>query len=1111
MLRRSILHGASFMAVLAGLCATATAAGCEQKTARLVSLQGGLDIQEGRPEEWKAVTPEREFCPGDRIRTRSQSRATLELNNKTYISLNQQTTIVFSGIKARNPSWLDLLKGIIYVRSRTPSSLDVRTRYVNAAIKGTEFLVSADDSQGQVIVFEGTVESSNSQGRIILTDGQAAVAKAGEAPVRKLLVSPRDAVQWALYYPPVLDLRQQAAHPAIQQATERYLQGDSLGALAALDAAGNPDAILRAGLLIGLGRAEEALPPLDSVAGSDPRFGEALALRSVIALARNDKAMALDLAQQSTNRQPQSPAAWTALSYAWQADFKLDRALEAAEQAARLDAGNALAHVREAELLASLGRRHEAKEAAVAAAQINPRLSRVWAVQGYAQLNDMDYEEAAASFRKAVELDNADPLARFGLGLSKIRAGDLEAGTADLELAANLDPDDAITRSYLGKAYYEQKNAKVAATELDTAKQLDPKDPTPWFYDAIKKQTENRPVEALQDLQKAITLNGNRAVYRSKQLLDDDLAARSSALGRLYNTLGFGQRAVLEGWKSVNDDPDDYSSHRFLADTYQNLPRFEAARASELLQSQLLQPLSLTPVQPSLVEQNLLVLSGSGPSQSSFNEFNPLFQRDRFALQVSGIAGNLNSLGDEVVQSGIIDKFSYSVGQYHYQTDGYRPDNDLKQDIYNAFFQVAATSDLSLFAEFRHKEQQHGDLSQGVFDIYGPGLPYNPGYRNDLVSERYRFGLKYKLDESSTIIGSGVFDDDQNRYDYSPNNSNSHDTNAEGQYRHQGGLLDLIVGGGYYKAKVNYLYPEYYTNDSFRRPNGYVYSTLKLPYSLSLTLGSGFSGFSNTVSAATNRFYLSPKIGLMWDITPSTTFRIAALRNQNWAYNDYMTIEPTQVAGFNQFYFDPVGTQFWRYGTGLDVKVSEDIFVGGEASLRNIKTQLFGGFNDPLDSWHEQSYRGYANFTLTPAWALAFNYRYDTFKTDYGQQVATQYNTAIVPNTNTHTASVSLRYFHPSGLFANMDPLLVSQAVTGYNLYSTEANGIETRTDTFLLLDAAVGFRLPKRYGVVKFQVRNLFDTHFNYQNEYWRTNNYETAPAFSPTRTFLGQITLAF
>ena len=77
-------------------------------------------------------------------------------------------------------------------------------------------------------------------------------------------------------------------------------------------------------------------------------------------------------------------------------------------------------------------------------------------------------------------------------------------------------------RSYLGKAYYELRNEGYAATELAIAKEMDPNDPTPWFYDAILKQTANRPIEALHDMQQAIELNNNRGVYRSKLLLDED-------------------------------------------------------------------------------------------------------------------------------------------------------------------------------------------------------------------------------------------------------------------------------------------------------------------------------------------------------------------------------------------------------------------------------------------------------------------------------------------------------------------------------------------------------------------------------------------------------------
>ena len=211
-------------------------------------------------------------------------------------------------------------------------------------------------------------------------------------------------------------------------------------------------------------------------------------------------------------------------------------------------------------------------------------------------------------------------------------------------MAASLDPNNTLVRSYLGKAYYEEKRTGLDEREYAVAKELDPKDPTPWFYDAIAKQTTNRPVEALHDLQQAIELNDNRAVYRSRLLLDADLAARSTSLGRIYSDLSFQQLALVEGWKSVNTDPTNFSAHRFLADSYAILPRHEIARVSELLQSQLLQPINITPIQPRLAESNLFLISAGGPGALSFNEFNPIFNRDRLALRRAALPGNITRM-----------------------------------------------------------------------------------------------------------------------------------------------------------------------------------------------------------------------------------------------------------------------------------------------------------------------------------------------------------------------------------------------------------------------------------------------------------------------------------
>jgi len=322
--------------------------------------------------------------------------------------------------------------------------------------------------------------------------------------------------------------------------------------------------------------------------------------------------------------------------------------------------------------------------AARRAVEIDPNISRTQTVLGFAQLTSIEIDAAKQSFGKAIALDQADPLPRLGLGLAKIRDGDLDAGSRDIEVAASLDPSNALVRSYLGKAYYEEKRSPLDQRELGMAKQLDPKDPTPWFYDAIAKQTTNRPVEALRDLGRAIELNDNRAIYRSRLLLDADLAARSASLARIYSDLGFQQLALAEGWKSVETDPTSDSAHRLLADSYSALPRHEVARVSELLQAQLLQPINVTPIQPRLAESNLFLISRGGPGALSFNEFNPLFSRDRLAFQLSGLGAERSTYGVEPVVAGVYRNLSFSAGYTHFETKGFRVNNDQKDDIVNA-------------------------------------------------------------------------------------------------------------------------------------------------------------------------------------------------------------------------------------------------------------------------------------------------------------------------------------------------------------------------------------------------------------------------------------------
>ena len=707
----------------------AVAENCDKPIGKMVSVQGTVEFQKANDTQWQPVKLNDALCPGDTIRVLDNSRAELALANQSVLRINENTTITLEGVDEDRTTLVDLLKGAALFFSRGTRKLKVKSRYAIFGVRGTEFFIRVEERQAFMSVFEGTVLAENQAGSLTVTSDQSTVVEAGRAPVLTVVARPRDAVQWALYYPPVL-YWPPGETPVGVADDARFLA-------------------YRASQMLSVGRVDEANADIDQALRIDPNFSDALALQSIIAVVQNDKEKALNQAQKAVAADPQSATAQIALSYARQARFDLEGARTSVEAAVTLDPGNAIAWARLADLQASFGELGKALEAAKKAESLAPDLALTQTVLGFAFLTQVNIDESMAAFEKAITLDQAAPLPRLGLGLAKIRKGDLEEGGREIEIAAGLDSGNSLVRSYLGKTYYEEKRTELDGREYATAKKLDPNDPTPWFYDAIRLQTVNRPVEALHNYQKAIELNDNRAIYRSKLLLDSDLAARQSSLARIYNNLGFQQRGLVEGWQSVNTDPSNFSAHRFLADSYAALPRHEIARVSELLQSQLLQPINITPIQPTLAESNLFLIGSQGPSTAGFNTYNPLFNRNQAVLQADGLVGSNSTWGAEGIASGIYDKLSLSAGYTHFETDGWRENADQNDDIANIFAQYELTYNTSLQAEYRYKHNKRGDIELGFFkdDFY-------PNFREEDEIALVRLGFRHAFSPDSVLIGN---------------------------------------------------------------------------------------------------------------------------------------------------------------------------------------------------------------------------------------------------------------------------------------------------------------------------------------------------------------------
>jgi tetratricopeptide (TPR) repeat protein len=1127
-----------FGLALAGLLLSGQAsADCAPLVGNFVDIHGEVETQIEDGGAWSDATLETVLCEGSSIRVGAQSRAAVTLINDAVLRLDENTTMRLVDIteEEEERSFLDIIKGALHSFSRKPKKLSINSPYLNGSIEGTEFVFRVTDEQSEITVFEGTVVASNDQGSVPVSGGEAASASEGEAPQARTVVQPRDAAQWSLFYPPVF----------------------ATGGEQATDVSSS---LRQAAADLAAGRVDQARPKLDRAIAADTDAGLAYALRAVINVVQNQLEAALADANQAITLSPDGAAAHVALSYAQQANFQINAARDTLLRAVDKQPEDALAWARLAELQLMLGDKRRAIDAANKAVSLAPELGRTQITLGFAALAEFRAAEAQDAFVKAIMLDSADPLPHLGLGLARISSGELEQGRRDIEVAVGLGSNDALLRAYLGKAYFEEKRAPLDSRQFKIAKLLDPNDPTAWLYDGIAMQTQNRPVEAARDLEQSIELNDNRATYRGRLLLDKDRAARGTSLARAYKDMGIEQPAVNESTKSLTTDPANASAHRFLSDTHRGVRRLEQSRTSELFQAQMLQDININPVQPSISSTSLNITTLGGASNPGFNEFTPLFQQNQTRFDASAVSGENDTRGAEAVVTTVQDRFSLSLGGFQYETDGYRDNNELEHSIANIFGQADVSDDVNLQFEISSRESDSGDLVQNFdpddfnpqldrhfeADVFRLGARFGDGTASTTLVSLVYSDRKEEIDLGTTIPISGLpcfvlisqvpvpppwpcpatFTVNENRKDFADRET----WQAEGQHIYQGESFNVLSGIGYSTADLELSTkvtatitddltglpvpidpPEFSVNPSIveteqnadiKDSRLYVYGNVETDYDVTWTLGLSYEDYENE---GLDFDEVNPKLGLQWQLNSALVFRAALLKYVAPALANNRTLEPTQVAGFNQSFDDASATISEQIAAALDWRPHRDVYAGVSMSRRDLESPAFIGVPDSLseavfEDQEERHHRIYVSWSPDSHWVLGVEAVYDRFKTD-----DPSVDTALPLEVKTKSYPVTLRYFHPSGFFGYLGSTYVDQE------YTDQVDS-ESGDDSFTVTDLSVGYRLPKRRGVVSITVQNVTDEEFNYQDDSYRT--FEDEPSsgpYLPDRLVMGRLTLNF
>src|SRR5437870_10270433 len=180
----------------------------ENPTCVLVEKEGKVEVARKGSTARNTAEINGKLQLGDRLRTGSRSRATLRWSELSTVRVSELTSMeIQPPAKPTDKPQLDLRSGATYLFSREkPTEIQFRTPVASGAIRGTEFnLEVAEDGRTVLSLLDGEVDLSNAAGATSLKSGEQGTVERGAAPKKTALIDAVNVIQWALYYPSVID------------------------------------------------------------------------------------------------------------------------------------------------------------------------------------------------------------------------------------------------------------------------------------------------------------------------------------------------------------------------------------------------------------------------------------------------------------------------------------------------------------------------------------------------------------------------------------------------------------------------------------------------------------------------------------------------------------------------------------------------------------------------------------------------------------------------------------------------------------------------------------------------------------------------------------------
>ena len=1123
-------------------------------TSQLVEFAGNVEVTPAATNDWRAARTNQFLHPGDRLRTATDSRATLRLSDRSVVRINQSTVLEIQPPTQPARRRFNLLRGALYFLNREqPAAVEFETPLATGAIRGTEFLltVAETDNTTLLALLDGAVELHAASEKLDLVSGQQVLLQNGQ-PARLTAVLPvANLIQWCFYYPGVLNPADipfsDAEKSALAKSLGAYASGDLLAALSeapeSLSADSDATRLYFAGLKLSVGQvnaAESLLTPLAQASLAN-------ALREIIAAVKFQ-----ELPPPGT---PTTGSEWLARSYCLQSRSQLPAALAAAKHATELAPGFGFAWARVAELEFGFADRRATRAALNRALQLSPRLAQAVALEGFLALDENHPRAALEQFDRALALDGALPSAWLGRALAHEQLGEAEAGRRDLQIAAALEPQRALFRSYLGKAWSQSGQDRLAEKDFARAQHLDPADPTAWLYSALHRHQTHQINDAVRDLEHSRELNDNRSVFRSRLQLDRDRATRSADLAAIYDAAGMVEVSERAAYRAVQNSYSDFAGHLFLArslegreDPHRFDLRFETARESELLLANLLAPPGGGNLSQLLSQQDHLQYFDSRPMGfSSLTEYRS---------------------GGDWSQSATIfghaKGFSYALDTEYVSENGQRSNND--QDYRQFSFQAKQqiTPSDSAYFQASYFRGESGDVAQHynpanalagqrATEEQSPNLfagwhhEWSPGSHTLLLFARLTDRLSLTNPQPSVLFlrqnGAAITSVQPDPFFTLQQASDFTLYSAEVQQIWESAEHALILGGRYQRGSVDThstltrlfgATEDQTASPSLERLNGYGYYQWRPNAAFHLTAGLSYDEISfprnvdlpPVLNSEERRSLLGPKVGFELRPWRDGWLRGSWTRSLGGLYFDNsIRLEPSQIEGSTSAFRSLLpesteglvpGSQIETWTLGFDQSLPSETYFGlGAELLKSDGARDVGAFTNSIPfipvpdgaaaarqtlNFEELSFSAYVNQLIGRCWSAGGRYRVS--QAEFTGRFPELAGVAGVGALNQdersmlHQAQLFLRFNHPSGFFGGWSSSWYRQSNVGY---TPDRPG-----DNFWQHDIFAGYRFPHRHAEIRLGLLNLTDQDY-------RLNALNLHTELARHRTFTASLRLNF